>query len=107
MELRDTPSCKSKSRSLKKLKVKEDESELYEKQCVRLTKAFLLQGMSLPAEVQVDAPAPAPTDDLDPPSGWDFTSEERTRKDMASHIISDGAMPSRLMLSMTMGGVKL
>jgi hypothetical protein len=42
--------------------------------------------MNLPAEVPVDALAPASADDLNPPSGWDFTSEERARKDMASHI---------------------
>jgi predicted nucleic acid-binding Zn-ribbon protein len=53
-----------------KLKLKEDESELYEKQCIFLTEAFQLQGMNLPAEVPVDtpapAPAPAPADPHDP-----------------------------------------
>jgi hypothetical protein len=49
-----------------KLKVKEDESELNENQCIRLTEAFMRQGMNPPAEVPVDAPAPAPADDY----GW-------------------------------------
>ncbi len=70
-----------------RLKSKEDESELYEKQCILLTEAFLQQGMNLPAEVPVDAPAPAPADTHDPRSipGWDFTSEERARQEIASH----------------------
>jgi hypothetical protein len=74
-----------------KLKIKEDECELYEKQCIFLTEAFQLQGMNLPAEVPVDtpapAPAPAPADPHDPNliPGWDFTSEERARQEIASH----------------------
>jgi hypothetical protein len=70
-----------------KLKIKEDESELYEKQCILLTEAFLQQGLNLPAEVPVDAPAPAPADPHDPNliPGWDFTSEDRARQELSSH----------------------
>jgi hypothetical protein len=56
-----------------KLKVKEDESELYEKQCIRLTEAFVRHGMNPPAEVLVDAPALAPSDDC----GWG-TADQQT-----------------------------
>ncbi len=70
-----------------KLKIKEDESELYEKQCIRLTEAFLQQGLNLPVDVPVDPPTPAPADPHDPNliPGWDFTSEERARQEIASH----------------------
>ncbi len=72
-----------------KLKIKEDESELYEKQCILLTDAFLQHGFNLPADVPVDAPAPAPesADPHDPnliPS-WDFNSESRARQELSNH----------------------
>jgi hypothetical protein len=43
--------------------------------------------MNLPAEVPVDAPTPSPADPHDPRliPGWDFTSEERARQEIASH----------------------
>jgi hypothetical protein len=70
-----------------KLKIKEDESELYEKHCILLTEACMQQGLNLPAEVPVDAPAPAPADPHDPNliPGWDFTSESRARQELANH----------------------
>ncbi len=70
-----------------RLKSKEDESEIYEKQCILLTEAFLKQRMNLPAEVPVDATAPAPVDPHDPKliPGWDFTLEARTRQELANH----------------------
>ncbi len=70
-----------------KLKSKEHESELYEKQCVLLTEAFMQQGLNLPVDVTVDAPAPAPADPHDPNliPGWDFTSEARARQEISSH----------------------
>jgi hypothetical protein len=49
-----------------RLRMKEDECELYEKQCINLTEAFLQQGMNLPAEVPGSATAPAPAEDF----GW-------------------------------------
>jgi hypothetical protein len=76
-----------KQLQLRLIKSKEDVSQLCEKQCILLTEAFLQQGMNLPAEVPVDAPASSPADPHDPRliPGWDFTSEECTQQEMASH----------------------
>jgi hypothetical protein len=46
-----------------RLRKNEDESELYEKQCINLTEAFLQQGMNLPSEIPGSAPAPALAED--------------------------------------------